>query len=128
MRVQVHPTGSAIHLAVASVVGTLAGVALESGAIVAWSGAVLLGLGIARAVTEVSVARIRTSGFEMLWRGPERVRRMARGETIVVEAEVRNRDSRAARYVGLRPVNAQDLRVEVAPDHGEVPAGGIILM
>jgi uncharacterized protein (DUF58 family) len=122
--VQVHPTGSAIHLAAAATVATLTGVALESGAIVAWSGAVLLGLGIARAVTEVSVARIRSSGFEMLWRGADRVQRIARGETIQIEAEVRNRDARAARYVGLRPVAAPELEVRVTPEHGEVPAGG----
>lgn len=84
----------------------------------------LLGLGIARAVTEVSVARIRSSGFEMLWRRPERARRLARGETVEIEAEVRNRDARAARYVGLRPVFAPELEVRVEPEHGEVPAGG----
>lgn len=121
---QVHPTGSAVHLGAAATLAALAGIALESGAVVAWGGAVLLGLAIARAVTEVSVARVRASGFEMLWRGHERVCRLGRGESVVLEAEIRNRDSRAARYVGLRPVAAPDLEVRITPEAGEVPAGG----
>jgi uncharacterized protein (DUF58 family) len=100
------------------------GVALGSGPVVAWGGAILVGLAIARAVTCLSVARIRSSGFEMLWRGPERVRRMGRGEAIEIEAELRNRDARAARFVELRAVAAPDLEVSVSPEQGEVPAGG----
>ena len=68
---QIHPTRNAIHLAVSAAITVAAGVLLEAGAVVAWGGAILLGLGIARAVTEVSVARIRNAGFEMLWRGRE---------------------------------------------------------
>ena len=84
----------------------------------------LLALGIARAVTEVSVAQVRSAGFEMLWRGSTRAFRIARGETLELEAEVRNRDVRAARYVGLRAVAAPALDIELYPDRGEVPAGG----
>ena len=121
---QIHPTPNAIHLAAAGAVALAAGVLLESGAVVAWSGAILLGLGIARAVTEVSVARIRGAGFEMLWRGRERAVRVARGQTFTIEAEVRNRDARATRYAGLRPVTSPLLAVEIDPTEGEVPAGG----
>jgi uncharacterized protein (DUF58 family) len=100
------------------------GVALGSGPVVAWGGAILVGLAVARAVTCLSVARIRTAGFEMLWRSPERVRRVGRGEALEIEAELRNRDARAARFVELRAVAAPDLQLEVSPEHGEVPAGG----
>lgn len=123
---QVHPTAAAIHLAAAAGLATLAGVALQSGAILAWSGAILIGLSIARAVTEVSVSRVRSSGFEMLWRRPEQARRIVRGESIQIEAELRNRDARAARYVGLRPIAAPELEVQVLPEQGEVPAGGCL--
>jgi uncharacterized protein (DUF58 family) len=100
------------------------GVALGSGAVVAWGGAILVGLAIARAVTEVSVGRIRSAGFEMLWQSSERVRRLARGETVELSAELRNRDGRAARFVSLRAVTAPELTVRTSPEQGEVPAGG----
>jgi uncharacterized protein (DUF58 family) len=122
--VQIHPTRTAIELAVSAAVTTAAGVLLESGAIVAWGGAMLVGLGVARAVTEVSVARIRAAGFEMLWRGRERACRVARGQVVTFEAEIRNRDARATRYAGLRPVASPGLRVDIEPNEGEVPAGG----
>ena len=97
---------------------------MQSGPVVAWAGALLVGLALARAVTEFSVNRIRSAGFEMLWRGEARSARTSRGEILEVEAEVRNRDSRAARFVGLRAVFAPELSVEIVPAQGEVPAGG----
>jgi len=97
---------------------------MQSGPVVAWGGALLVGLALARAVTEFSVNRIRNAGFEMLWRGDARSARTARGELLEIEAEVRNRDSRAARFVGLRAVFAPELEIEIVPSQGEVPAGG----
>ncbi len=91
---------------------------------VAWGGALLAGLAFARAVTRVSIARIRAAGFEMLWRGEGRLHRVGRGEIVELEAEIRNRDTRAARYVALRSVCSPALEVEVDPESGEVPAGG----
>ena len=90
----------------------------------AWAGSLLVGLALARAVTEISVHRIRSAGFEMLWRGEARSAKVARGEVLEIEAEVRNRDSRAARFVGLRAVFAPELSIEIVPAQGEVPAGG----
>lgn len=121
---QVHPTPSAAHLSIAGSVACVLGVALGNGAIVAWGGALLVGLGVARAVTEVSVARIRTAGFEMLWRDAARARRIGRGEVIRIEAELRNREGRAARFAMLRAVASPELAVRVEPDRGEVPGGG----
>ncbi|MGC4092202.1 MAG: DUF58 domain-containing protein [Polyangiaceae bacterium] len=121
---QVHPTQSAVHLSIAGSLTCALGVALGSGAVVAWGGALLVGLAIARAVTEVSVARIRAAGFEMLWRDPSRVRRLGRGEVLRIEAELRNRDARAARFAMLRGVASPELSVSVEPSEGEVPAGG----
>lgn len=122
--VQVHPTPSATHLSIAGSVACVVGVALGNGAIVAWGGALLVGLAVARAVTEVSVARIRTAGFEMLWRDSSRARRLGRGEVIRIEAELRNREGRAARFAMLRAVASPELSVRVEPEHGEVPGGG----
>src|SRR4051812_36263228 len=97
---------------------------MQSGPVVAWAGALLVGLALARGVTEFSVNRIRNVGFEMLWRGDARSARTSRGELLEIEAEVRNRDSRAARFVGLRAVFAPELAIEIVPSQGEVPAGG----
>lgn len=119
-----HPTRASIHLAAAAGFAALVGVSLQSGPILGFGGAILLALGIARAVTEVSVTKIRCSGFEMLWRHPENARRMLRGQTVELEGELLNRDSRAARYVGLRAIASPELHVLVTPEHGEVPAGG----
>lgn len=121
---QLYPTRAAVDLTIAGMATVAVGVVAREAAIVAWGGAVLVGLAVARAVTAVSVARIRAAGFEMLWREEERVRRLARSETVELKAEVRNRDTRAARYVELRPVCSPNLEVELDPPQGEVPAGG----
>jgi uncharacterized protein (DUF58 family) len=122
--VQLYPTRTAAHLAIAGVVVVGLGVAAREAAIVGWGGALLLAVAIARAATLVSVSRIRAAGFEMLWSGPKRVLRTARGSTVEIEAEVRNRDTLAARYVKLRAIASSQLEVKIEPDHGEVPASG----
>ncbi|MEP7050735.1 MAG: DUF58 domain-containing protein [Pseudomonadota bacterium] len=121
---QVHPTRTSIDLAATALVAVGAGLLLQSGPVIAWAGSLLVGLALARAVTEVSVHRIRGAGFEMLWRGEARSRTVARGDVLEIEAEVRNRDSRAARFVGLRAVFSPELSIEIVPAQGEVPAGG----
>lgn len=121
---QVHPTRAAVDLAVAGIVTVAVGVVAQQASILAWGGALLVGLAIARSVTELSVARIRAAGFEMLWTSEPRQRRVARGETLELEAEVRNRDTRAARYVELRAIAAPELDVRLDPPDGEVPAAG----
>ena len=121
---RIHPTRATADLAIAAMVAAAVGVLLQQASVVGWAGSVLLGLAVARAVTQVSVARIRTSGFEMLWREEPRHRRLARGERVELQAEVRNRDGRAARYVELRSVASPNLRVELSPQQCEVPAGG----
>jgi uncharacterized protein (DUF58 family) len=121
---QLYPTRTAAHLAITGVAMAAVGVAAREPAIVGWGGAVLLAMAIARAVTLVSVTRIRTAGFEMLWSGPRRVLRTGRGSSVVIEAEVRNRDSLAARYVKLRAVASSQLEVRIEPPAGEVAAAG----
>jgi uncharacterized protein (DUF58 family) len=121
---QLYPTRTAAHLAIAGIAVVAVGVATRVPAIVGWGGALLLAMAIARAVTLVSVTRIRAAGFEMLWSGPRRVVRTPRGEEVEVEAEVRNRDSLAARYVKLRAVASSQLEVRIEPAAGEVAASG----
>jgi uncharacterized protein (DUF58 family) len=121
---QLYPTRTAAHLAITGIAVVAVGVAAREPAIVGWGGAMLLAMAIARAVTLVSVSRIRAAGFEMLWSGPRRVMRTTRGATLEIEAEVRNRDSLAARYVKLRAVASSQLEVTIEPAAGEVAAAG----
>jgi uncharacterized protein (DUF58 family) len=121
---QLHPTRTAVDLTVAAIFVTAVGLVAERAAIVAWGGALLLGLMIARAVTLLGVARVRSAGFEMLWQEQRRLARVGVGEPLELRAEVRNRDDRAARYVGLRSLHSPHLDVELEPRSGEVPAGG----
>jgi uncharacterized protein (DUF58 family) len=121
---QLYPTRPAAHLAIAGVVVAAIGVLSGKAAIVGWGGAVLVAVALARAVTLVSVARIRAAGFEMLWSQSRRVMRTIRGGEIEIEAEVRNRDTLAARYVKLRALASPNLEVELDPPAGEVNACG----
>ena len=121
---QLYPTRPAAHLAIAAVAVSAVGVLAGSPAVVGWGGAILVAVAIARAVTLVSVARIRAAGFEMLWSQTRRVVRTVRGTEIEIEAEVRNRDTLAARYVKLRALSSPNLDVTLEPAAGEVDAGG----
>lgn len=121
---RLYPTGTAAHLAIAG--AAVVGVGLVAGqpAVVGWGAALVFGVAIARAGTLVSVARIRAAGFEMLWSSGQRVARLSRGGEVTIEAEVRNRDTLAARYVGLRAIASSQIDVTLDPAEGEVPAGG----
>jgi uncharacterized protein (DUF58 family) len=122
--VRLFPTRAALDVAVAGAAVVLAGILLFQPAIVAWGGALLVGLSIGRAITLLNVARVRSAGFEMVWRGGGRSVRVLRGQPVTLFAEVRNRDTRAARYVQLRVIGSPSVGVELEPDSGEVPAGG----
>lgn len=124
LAVQLHPTRTAVDLTFTALGLVAIGLFVEQAPIVAWGGSLVLGLLIARAVTLLSVARVRSAGFEMIWREQARSLRVGRGETIQLKAEVRNRDDRAARYVALRSLHSPHLSVTIEPVSGEVPAGG----
>jgi uncharacterized protein (DUF58 family) len=122
--VQVHPQRASVDLATVGMIAVVVGLVLRQAPVVGWGGMLLFGLMVARAVTRLTVSRVRTAGFEMLWTGGGRVTRMPRGETVEIEAEIRNRDNYAARFAGLRAIHAPELDVRVVPETGEVPAGG----
>jgi uncharacterized protein (DUF58 family) len=122
--VRLFPTRSALDVAVAGAAVVLAGILLFQPAIVAWGGALIVGLSVGRAITLLNVARVRGAGFEMVWRGNGRSIRVSRGQPATIFAEVRNRDTRAARYVQLRVIGSPHVAIELEPDSGEVPAGG----
>jgi uncharacterized protein (DUF58 family) len=121
---QLFPSRTAAHLSIAALSVAGIGLVAREPAIVGWGGAILFAIALARAVTLISVARIRAAGFEMLWSGPRRVVRATRDVVIEIEAEVRNRDTLAARYIKLRPIASSQLEITIEPTAGEVVASG----
>jgi uncharacterized protein (DUF58 family) len=118
------PTRPALDIAVAAASVVLVGLLLFQPAIVAWGGALIVGLSLARAITLLNVARVRSAGFEMVWRDTGRTARVIKGQVVELHAEVRNRDTRAVRFAASRVVSSPNVSIEVEPAAGEVPAGG----
>jgi uncharacterized protein (DUF58 family) len=126
--VQTYPAPSSVALAATALAAMALGLVLRDPTTTATGGALLLGLAIARLATQLDVAGIRAAGFEMAWRGDERRARVARGEELVVLAELRNRDARAARFSGLRATHSPELGVTIEQTAGEVPGGARLLV
>jgi uncharacterized protein (DUF58 family) len=122
--VQLYPSHVAAHLVIAGVALVGLGVVTREPAIVGWGGTLVFGMAVARSITLLSVSRIRAAGFEMLWSGPRRMVRTTRGAVLTIEAEVRNRDTLAARFVKLRALSSSQLSVSIEPSGGEVAAAG----
>src|SRR6186713_3048281 len=94
----------------------LGGLLLQSGPVVTWGGALVLGLAVARALTRLGVSQVRAAGLEMLWRGEVRRVTTTRGQELRLEAELRNRHGSPVRFRGLRAVAAPELAVRVTPE------------
>jgi len=120
---QLHPTRSTFHVAVAGAGLVALGAAARLAPVVAFGGAMILAVAIGRAVALVAVTRLRAAGFEMVWTGPVRVHRATRGGTVTIEAELRNRGSESVRGVALRPLASTMLDVEVTPAVIDMPGG-----
>jgi uncharacterized protein (DUF58 family) len=121
--VQLHPTRSTFHVAVAGAGLVALGAAARLAPVVAFGGAMLLAVALGRAIALVAVTRLRAAGFEMVWSGATRVQRMARGTTLVLEGELRNRGADAVRAVAVRPLVSSLLEAEVEPRVIDLPAG-----
>lgn len=121
---QVYPSREAVYLAAAGLVAFGIGFVAQEPAILGWAGCLLIGIALARVATLIAVTRIRTAGFEMLWRSHTKAVRLGRGESVTLSAELRNRDKRAARFERLRPLASSALRVRVVPESGQVPGKG----
>jgi uncharacterized protein (DUF58 family) len=121
--VQIHPTRSTFHVAVAGAGLVALGVAARLAPVVGFGGAMLLAVALGRAVALMGVTRLRAAGFEMIWSGSTRVQRVARGATLVLEGELRNRGADAVRAVAVRPLVSSMLDAEVEPKVIDLPAG-----
>ena len=119
---QLHPTRSTFQVALAGAALVAVGVAAKVSAAVAFGGAMLIAVTLGRALALATVTRIRASGFEMVWSTAKRVTRSTRGETVILEAELRNRGFDDARGVNLRPVASSMLDVRIHPSTVDLPA------
>jgi uncharacterized protein (DUF58 family) len=121
--VQLHPTRSTFHVALAGAGLIAVGAAARLAPVVAFGGAMLLAVAIGRAMALLVVTRLRAAGFEMVWTGPARVHRVARGASVVLPAELRNHGLEAVRAVDLRPIASSMLDVRVEPATIDLPPG-----
>jgi uncharacterized protein (DUF58 family) len=117
---QLFPTRPAVHVALAAVLVVALGMLLRAPAVVAWGGAMIAGLALARALAKVAIIRLRLAGLEMVWRA-DRVERLARGGETKLELELRNRDSRPVRYRAARAIASWELDTNLEPSFGVIP-------
>jgi uncharacterized protein (DUF58 family) len=91
------------------------GAAARLAPVVAFGGAMILAIAFGRAMALVTVTRLRAAGFEMVWTGSARVHRLSRGDSVVLEGELRNRGPEPVRGVALRPIASSMLLASVEP-------------
>jgi uncharacterized protein (DUF58 family) len=115
------PSAQAIALWLGGLCIISVGIFLRLPAVVAWGVGLWVGVALARALTQLRCAKVRRAGFEMRWRDPERSLRVARSQTVVLHAEIINRDRRAVRCTRIRALHDSNLRAGVTPASIEIP-------
>jgi uncharacterized protein (DUF58 family) len=113
--VQLYPTRSTFHVALAGIGLVTLGSAARIPPVVAFGGAMLLAVALGRAIATIKIRRLRAAGFEMVWSDPRRVYRTARGGRLVLQGELRNRSDEPVRATALRAVASSLLDVSIAP-------------
>lgn len=118
---RLHPTRPTFHLALVAVGTVMIGIAAHLAAVVAFGGAMILAIAVGRALARVTVTRLRSAGFEMVWSTPKRVVRTNRGGIVEFDAELRNRGIDDVRGVGLRVIASSMLEATSTPDFVDLP-------
>ncbi len=121
---QLFPTRPTVHVALGALGTITAGLVLRIPAVVAWGGAMIAALAIARGLAKLAILRLRGVGLEMVWRSSRRVRKVARNAAIEMSVDLRNRDSRPVRYGDLRAVASAELEVSLDPQEGVIAPHG----
>ncbi len=115
-------------LAIVALAGLGLGLLTRQPLVMAWSGALLLGIAGQHAAARARITRARIAGFEMLWKHSERSRQVARGETTELSAELRNRSSEVIGFSDLRAVAGDELELTIDPSAGCIPPGGALAL
>jgi uncharacterized protein (DUF58 family) len=121
--VQLHPTRPTLHVAVAGASLVALGAAARLAPVVAFGGAMLLAIALGRAIALVTVTKLREAGFEMVWAGTTRVHRVARGGSVTLVAQLRNRSGEVVRCIGVRAISSSMLTADVDSPVIDLPAG-----
>jgi uncharacterized protein (DUF58 family) len=87
----------------------------------AWSTALILGLAVSRVLTQHSVARARTAGFEMLWLHPHRNLQTIQRTELSLSAELRNRSSQLLVLDSVASLCPPEFEVQVEPARALLP-------
>jgi uncharacterized protein (DUF58 family) len=114
--VQLYPTRRTFHVAVAAIGLVTLGAAARLAPVVAFGGAMLLAVAFGRSLARMNIARLRAAGFEMVWAEAQRVHRIARGGSVVLRGELRNRSDEPVRAAGLRAIVSSMLEATVEAD------------
>lgn len=123
-RVRLIPSLRASHLNWAGLALVVLGLLRISATAVACGCALMFGVALSRAITSVSVARARAAGFEMLWLTSQASVQAIRQRSIVIRAELRNRDTLATHFKNLTVSHSPGLVISVVPQQGSIPPGG----
>lgn len=118
---QLYPTRATFHVAVAAIGLVTLGTTARIAPVVAFGGAMLLAVALARAVARVGVTRLRKAGFVMGWASPRRVHRVHAGGRLVIRSELYNRSPLTLRASGMRPIASSLLSVTIEPAAVDLP-------
>ncbi len=125
---QLYPTRSTFHVAVAGVGLVTLGAAARLPPVVAFGGAILLAVAVGRALARMNITRLRAAGFEMIWTEGSRVHRIARGGSIELRGELRNRGDDRVRASRIRPIASSMLAASVPAEIVDLPPGARTLV
>ncbi len=123
-----YPTRSTFHVAVLGVGLVTLGAAARLAPVAAFGGAMLLAVAFGRAIARINITRLRSAGFEMIWLESRRVVRVARGGSIALRGELRNRSEEPIRVTGLRAIASSMLETSVDADVIDLPPGAHALI
>jgi uncharacterized protein (DUF58 family) len=121
--VQLYPTRKTFDVAIAATGLITLGTAARLAPVVAFGGAMLIAIAVGRAITLLGVTRLRAEGFEMIWTGPARVHRAARGAPLVLGCEIVNRSLQNVRMDGIHAIASSMLDTSVRPAHVDLGPG-----
>jgi len=121
--VQLYPTRSTFHVAVAGAGLVAVGVAERLAPVAAFGGAMLVAIAIGRAAALIGVTRLRQGGFEMIWSANPHMHRTARDAPLVLGCELVNRSREAVRVTKLSAIASSMLDTSVQPAQVDLAPG-----
>jgi uncharacterized protein (DUF58 family) len=120
---KLYPTRITFHVAAAGLVMLVFGVVFKNAPLAGFGCAVVLAIAVGRYLAHASVSHLRRAGFEMVWKTEGRISRITQGETLSINAELRNRGADDLRGLKVMAIASAQLQVHVEPETLELPGG-----